>query len=210
MVTKVQIKSEKFTPFGGIFFVINLFKHRVMPHVDAFLGLRSSLVGYQYSEALLAMMCNFFSGGDHTEDINVLKSKLPQRPGFRICSPDTVLRCLSELSEKMVAGVPHFTLNLHGAWKLLQGKTHELKVYGHTSYIGKKLNYDDVEEEDFFVDPKMLFDLGVKYGYKHNFQISLDCENIFNTDHYICGPNYQHAPHFQRGRSLMASFSCQF
>ena len=76
MVTKVQIKSEKFTPFGGIFFVINLFKHRVMPHVDAFLGLHSSLVGYQYSEALLAMMCNFFSGGDRTEDINVLKSKL--------------------------------------------------------------------------------------------------------------------------------------
>ena len=98
MATKVQIKSEKFTPFGGIFFVINLFKHQVMPHVDSFLGLRSSLVGYQYSEALLAMMCNFFSGGDRTEGINVLKSKLPQRPGFRICSPDTVLRCLSELA----------------------------------------------------------------------------------------------------------------
>lgn len=113
-------------------------------------------------------------------------------------------------SKEMVAGVPHFTLNLHGAWKLLQGKTHELKVYGHTSYIGRKLNYNEVEEEDFFVDSKMLFDLGVKYGYKHLFQISLDCENIFNTDHYICGPNYQHAPHFQRGRSLMASFSCQF
>ena len=54
--------------------------------------------GYQYGEALLAMMCNFVSGGNRTEDINVLKGKLPQRPGFRICSPDTVLRCLSELS----------------------------------------------------------------------------------------------------------------
>lgn len=98
MATKVQIKSEKFTPIGGIYFVINQFRHLVMPHVDSYLGPRSLLVGYQYSEALLAMMCNFFSGGDRTEDINVLKAKLPQRPGFRICSPDTVLRCLSELA----------------------------------------------------------------------------------------------------------------
>jgi hypothetical protein len=41
-------------------------------------------------------------------------------------------------------------------------------------------------------------------------QFSLDCENIFNTDHYICGPNSQHVPHFQRGRSLMASLSYNF
>ena len=47
----------------GFFFVINLFRHQVMSHVDAFLGFRSSLVGYQYSEALLAIMCNFFCGG---------------------------------------------------------------------------------------------------------------------------------------------------
>ena len=98
MATKVQIKSEKFTPFGGIYFVINMFQRLVMRHVDSYLGLRCTLFGYQYGEALLAMMCNFVSGGDRTEDINVLKGKLPQRPGFRICSPDTVLRILSELS----------------------------------------------------------------------------------------------------------------
>ena len=98
MATKVQIKSEKFTPFGGIFYVINLFQHLVARHVDTYLGPRCLLYGYQYGEALTAMACNFFSGGDRTEDINVLKSKLPQHPGFRLCSPDTVLRCLSELS----------------------------------------------------------------------------------------------------------------
>ena len=69
MSTKVQIKSEKFTPFGGLFYVIGQFKHLVMPHVDFYLGLRSRLIGYQYSEALLAMMCNFTCGGDRTEDI---------------------------------------------------------------------------------------------------------------------------------------------
>ncbi|MBQ9667306.1 MAG: IS1380 family transposase, partial [Prevotella sp.] len=75
-----------------------MFQRLVMRHVDSYLGLRCTLFGYQYGEALLAMMCNFVSGGDRTEDINVLKGKLPQRPGFRICSPDTVLRILSELS----------------------------------------------------------------------------------------------------------------
>lgn len=44
------------------------------------------------------MACNFFCGGNRTEDINVLKAKLPQRPGFRLCSPDTVLRSLTELA----------------------------------------------------------------------------------------------------------------
>ena len=98
MATKVQIKSEKFTPFGGIFYVLNLFRRLVACHVDTYLGPRCRLYGYQYGEAMTAMAGNFFSGGDRTEDINVLKSKLPQHPGFRLCSPDTVLRCLSELS----------------------------------------------------------------------------------------------------------------
>lgn len=98
MGTKVQIKNEKFTPFGGIFFVVNLFKQLVGCHVDNYLGPRCRLYGYQYSEALLAMACNFFCGGERTEDINVLRAKLPHRPDFRLCSPDTVLRCLSELA----------------------------------------------------------------------------------------------------------------
>ena len=98
MATKIVIKSDKYTPWGGIFFVINLFKHFVAHHVDTYLGPRCHLYGYQYGEALTAMAGNFFSGGDRTEDINVLKGKLPQHPGFRLCSPDTVLRCLSELA----------------------------------------------------------------------------------------------------------------
>ena len=98
MATKIVIKSDKYTPWGGIFYVINLFKHFVAHHVDTYLGPRCHLYGYQYGEALTAMAGNFFSGGDRTEDINVLKGKLPQHPGFRLCSPDTVLRCLSELA----------------------------------------------------------------------------------------------------------------
>lgn len=112
-------------------------------------------------------------------------------------------------SEKIICDVPHFTLNLHGAWKLLQEKDHEVKVYGKSSYLGKKLNYSSKEKDDFFVDGKLLFDLGVKYRYRQLFQLSLDCENIFNTDYYLCGPSYLYAPMFQRGRTLMASLAVQ-
>ena len=110
----------------------------------------------------------------------------------------------------MVCGVPHFTLNLHAAAYLLQGKSHELKIYGQSSYTGKKLNYGMLEDQDFFVDGKLLFDLGIKYCYKQNLKLSLDCENIFDTYHYICGPSYEYVPEFQKGRMLMASVSYQF
>ena len=113
-------------------------------------------------------------------------------------------------NEKKVAGVPHFTLNLHGAYKLLQTANHELKFYGHASYEGRKLNYTNKEATDFYVDGTMLFDLGMKYGYRNHLQLSLDCENILNTDRYLCGSNLRKQPMFQRGRMLMASISYQF
>ncbi len=113
-------------------------------------------------------------------------------------------------SKKLICDVPHFTLNLHGAWKLLQQKNHEIKVYGNSSYYGRKLNYSLKEDDDYFLSGKLLFDLGIKYNYRQMYQLSLDCENIFDTYSYLCGPTYQYAPMFQRGRTLMASFSVQF
>ena len=111
--------------------------------------------------------------------------------------------------EKLVGNVPHFTLHLHGAWKLADGNTHKVKVYGHTRYLGKKLNYTSHQEDDFFLNGKWLFDLGVKYRYRQLLTLSLDCENLFNTDYYICGPSIQDAPVFHRGRTLMGSISFQ-
>ena len=112
--------------------------------------------------------------------------------------------------ENTVTGVPHFTLNLHGAYKLIQTARHELKVYGHASYEDRKLNYTDRESTDFYVDGTMLFDLGMKYSYRNRLQLSLDCQNILNTDRYLCGVSVERHPQFQRGRSLMASVAFHF
>ncbi|MBE6263536.1 MAG: IS1380 family transposase, partial [Prevotella sp.] len=46
----VQIKSEKLTPFGGIFSIMEQFDSMLSPIIDQTLGQRcSSIIGYQYS-----------------------------------------------------------------------------------------------------------------------------------------------------------------
>ena len=49
-MAKVSIKSERITPFGGIFHVRELFSRYVGPVIDEVLGLRCTPYGYQYSE----------------------------------------------------------------------------------------------------------------------------------------------------------------
>ena len=49
-MAKVQIKSEKITPFGGILLVREQFSRFVGPVIDNELGLRCSSYGYQSSE----------------------------------------------------------------------------------------------------------------------------------------------------------------
>ena len=48
-MAKVSIKSEKIIALGGIFFVLDKFDRILSSVIDSHLGLRSTLVGYQYS-----------------------------------------------------------------------------------------------------------------------------------------------------------------
>ena len=45
-MAKVQIKSEKITPLGGIFHVKEQFSHYVGPIIDKVQGLRCASYGY--------------------------------------------------------------------------------------------------------------------------------------------------------------------
>ena len=50
-MAKIQIKSEKLTPFGGIFSIMEKFDSMLSPVIDSTLGQRcSSIFGYQFSE----------------------------------------------------------------------------------------------------------------------------------------------------------------
>ena len=68
-MAKIQIKSEKLTPFGGIFSIMEQFLAQT---IDSTLGLRCTLFGYQYCEILRSLMCVYLCGGSCSEEIRFL------------------------------------------------------------------------------------------------------------------------------------------
>ena len=92
-MAKIQIKSEKLTPFGGIFSIMEQFDSTLSSVIDSTLGLRCSSFGYQYSEIVRSLMSIYSCGGSCIEDITThLKNHLSLHPTLRTCSSDTILR----------------------------------------------------------------------------------------------------------------------
>ena len=103
-MAKIQIKSEKITPFGGIFPIMDEFNRVLSGIVDSTLGFRCKLFGYQYSEIIRSLMCVYFCGGTCIEDLS--KHIIPcvsQHPKLRTCSSDTILRAIEELTEDNIS-----------------------------------------------------------------------------------------------------------
>ena len=55
-MAKIQIKSEKLTPLGGIFSIMEQFDYTLSSVIDSTLGLRCRSFGYQYSEIIRSLM----------------------------------------------------------------------------------------------------------------------------------------------------------
>ena len=74
-MAKIQIKSEKLTPFGGFFSIMEQFDALLAQTIDSTLGLRCTLFGYQYSEILRSLMCVYLCGvrGSCVYDVSVCK-----------------------------------------------------------------------------------------------------------------------------------------
>ena len=113
-MAKVSKKSEKITAFGGIFFVLDKFDRILSSVIDSHLGLRSRLIGYQYSEIIRAVFSVFCCGGDCMEDLNLyLKDVLSERPHTRVPSADTVLRGIEELATENISYTAEKTGNVY-------------------------------------------------------------------------------------------------
>lgn len=118
-------------------------------------------------------------------------------------------------AEKQVYAVPHLTANLNAGYTFLAGKKHGLKVYGNANLVGSKLINslkieDRVVEDEKTLDKTLVFDLGIKYTFWGHLQIGFDCENVFDTNRFLSGPNYNMYPYRQRGRTIMGSVAYQF
>lgn len=102
-MTKIAIKSEKLTPFGGIFAIMELFDQMLSAEIDHVLGIRCKLYGYQYSEIIRSLMCVYFCGGSCIEDVtHHLRPHLALHPSLRTCSADTILRAITELTQENI------------------------------------------------------------------------------------------------------------
>ena len=63
-MSNISIKSQKITPFGGIFHVMEKFDRYIGPVVDGELGLRCTTFGYQYSEIARSLMSAYHGTGN--------------------------------------------------------------------------------------------------------------------------------------------------
>ena len=103
-MAKVQIKSERITPFGVIFHVREQLSRYVGPVIDKVLGLRCTSFGYQYGEIAGSLASVYFCGGDCVEDVTShLMPHLSLHPTLRTCSSDTILRAIRELTQDNIS-----------------------------------------------------------------------------------------------------------
>ena len=103
-MAKVAIKSEKLSPFGGIFSIMEQFDSNLSSVIDSTLGMRCRLYGYQYSEIIRSLMSVYFCGGSCIEDVTThLMSHLSLHPTLRTCSADTILRAIKELTQDNIS-----------------------------------------------------------------------------------------------------------
>lgn len=98
-MAKVAIKSERLTPLGGIFPIMEQFSSLLSSTIDSTLGLRCKLYGYQYSEIIRSLLCVYFCGSSCVEDATThLAGHLSLHPTPRTCSADTILGAIDELA----------------------------------------------------------------------------------------------------------------
>ena len=97
---KITTSKEKITPFGGFNFCYKLLTDTgICQLIDHHLGKRGKKAGFAYSEIFMNHLAIFLNGGDCTEDIGEhLGGHLSQVRGLSVCSADTILRGIKELS----------------------------------------------------------------------------------------------------------------
>lgn len=99
-MAKVNIKNEKLTPFGGLYFTNKAFQALSLGKVlNDTLGKRTSTYnGYQWDEILSALLDVYLCGGNCVEDVNRRECHLRESPNTRIPTSHTIGRAIKELA----------------------------------------------------------------------------------------------------------------
>ena len=105
-----------------------------------------------------------------------------------------------------IYSIPSVTANLACEQRLFDKKNHSLWLSGNLRYTSRTLNKANSRvtgSEDFYLNERTLVDLRLKYDYNKTMQLSLDCDNVFNTCYEIGGTSY--IPYRYPGRTLMGT-----
>ena len=103
-MTKVAIKNENITSFGGIYHIMDVFSKLGFEKLtESVLDRRgSSGKAFSYGSILGSLFFSNLCGGECLEDINVLIGQFKQRPDTLLPGADTVGRGLKELAEENI------------------------------------------------------------------------------------------------------------
>ena len=103
-MTKVAIKNENITSFGGIYHIMDVFSKLGFEKLtESVLGRRGcSGKAFSHGSILGSLFFSYLCGGDCLEDINALIGQFRQRPGTLLPGADTVGRGLKELAEENI------------------------------------------------------------------------------------------------------------
>ena len=101
-MTKVAIKNENVTSFGGIYHIMDIFSKLGFEKLtESVLGKRgSSGKAFCHGSIFGSLFFSYLCGGECLEDINVLIGQFKQRPNTLLPGADTVGRGLKELAEE--------------------------------------------------------------------------------------------------------------
>ncbi|AKU70117.1 hypothetical protein ADJ77_09880 [Prevotella fusca JCM 17724] len=103
-MTKVAIKNENITSFGGIYHIMDVFSKLGFEKLtESVLG-RCGCSGKAFSHGSIlgSLFFSCLCGGDCLEDINALTGQFRQRPATLLPCADTVGRGLKELAEENI------------------------------------------------------------------------------------------------------------
>ena len=166
-MTKVAIKNENITSFGGIYHIMDVFSKLGFEKLtESVLGKRgSSGKAFSHGSIFGSLFFSYLCGGDCLEDINALIGQFRQRPNTLLPGADTVGRGLKELAEENIvykSETSGKSYSFNTAEKL---NTLLLRMIRRMGLI-KAGSHVDLDFDHQFV-PAHKFD--AKYSYKQDF-----------------------------------------
>lgn len=197
--------AEKITPFGGFNFCLESFHDCGLASlIDRHLGKRVQTVGFSYSDIIANQLGIFFNGGDCAEDINEHLSGPPdQVRGMSVCSADTILRGIKELScESMqvinpASGVTH-QFNINAPLNELM-----IKALRKTGQLKAPAKYDLDYDNQVIATEK--WDAAKTYKHCTGYQPGI--ASINNMPVYIEGRGGNSQPKYKQEETLRRAFS---